>query len=193
MNPDKQYHAIHPQKLIVDGDASFFLQLTDLDDSEQLYRLIHANRDHLGKQQAWARNIDFEGVDQSVRATVDQIKADRWLQYRIMLPIPGSTEHKMIGTVTLFDREVLSRVAGLSFWLAKDEQGKGYARRGVQRLLAYAFSSWNVDHVFVDIQVGNEHGEKLVTKLGGKPTEQILQDDVDGEQITRRRWVLVRT
>lgn len=189
MNPDKQYFAIHPHRLIIDGDSSMYLKLTSPEDSEQLYRLVHSNREHLGRYQLWARDIDFEGLDQAVQASVKEIQADRWLQYRIMVP-NQSGGHRMIGTVTLFGRELLGNSAKLSFWLAKDEQGKGYARRGVQRLLMYAFDAWRLNFVEVDVEIGNAHGERLMQRLGAQPTQEVTTQQDNDETIVRRKWII---
>lgn len=208
MNPDRQndsaaenirqqvrkstaagYMAIHPHRLIIDNDPSMFLKLASPEDSEQLYRLVHSNREHLGKYQLWAREIDFEGLDQAVLATVKEIEADRWLQYRIMIPNRDGG-HRMIGTVTLFGRELLGNTAKLSFWLAKDEQGNGYARRAVQRLLAYAADSWRLKQVEVDVELDNAHGENLVRKIGATPTEFTTTQEDGDATIIRRKWVI---
>lgn len=189
MSPDKQYLAIHPHRLIIDGDASMYLKLTTPEDSDQLYRLVHSNRDHLGRYQLWARDIDFEGLDQAVQATVKEISADRWLQYRIMVPNRDG-DHRMIGTVTLFGRELLGNTAKLSFWLAKEEQGKGYARRGVIRLLQYAFENWRLSSVEVDVEIGNAHGEKLVQRIGAQLTDEVTTQQDGDEVIVRRKWII---
>jgi RimJ/RimL family protein N-acetyltransferase len=191
LNPDKQYLAIHPHRLLIEGDASVFLQLTRPEDSEELYRLVHANRHHLRKYQRWAKDINFEELHRSVQDTVSKIEGDKWMQYRIMIPRAGG-DHQMIGTVTLFERNVHQATARLSYWLAESEQGKGYARRGVQRLLEHAFKAWGLHQVFLEVQIGNQRAEGLALRLGAQPTDEVAQEELEGEIVSRRKWVLER-
>lgn len=191
IDSDKNHQAIHPKRLLLEGDASVFLQLTSPEDSEELYRLVHANRHHLRKYQQWAKDINFEELHQSVRETVERIKGDIWMQYRIMIPRLGA-DHEMVGTITLFNRNFAQATAQLSYWLAEKEQGKGYARRGVQRLMEHAFKAWGLEKVFMDVQVGSERAEGLAIRLGARPTDEITSEEIEGETITRRKWVLDR-
>lgn len=191
IDPDKNHQAIHPKRLLLEGDASVFLQLTSPEDSEALYHLVHANRQHLGRYQRWAKDINFEDLHTSVQQTVDRIKGDIWMQYRIMIPRQGAN-HEMAGTITLFNRNVAQATAQLSYWLAEKEQGKGYARRGVQLLLGHAFKAWALEKVFLDVQVGNQRAEGLALRLGAQPTDETMTEEIDGEVITRRKWVLER-
>lgn len=189
MNPDKQYHAIHPHRLLIEGDTTMYLRLSSHDDAEELYKVISHNRQHLSKNQTWAKHIDFLTLDQSIKNSVGQIHADRWLQYRIMAAAPGGGQH-MVGTVTLYDRDVLGRSAKLSCWLAEDAEGKGYARRAINRLLQYAFSKWNIDSVITDVKEGSERTEQLLAKLGGKPTGSTREGELHGESVRYTEWVI---
>lgn len=191
IDPDKNYQAIHPKRLLLEGDASVFLRLTSPADSEDLYRLVHANRQHLGKYQQWAKDINFEDLHRSVQETVERIKGDVWMQYRIMVPRLGG-DHEMIGTITLFNRNFAQATAQLSYWLAEREQGKGYARRGVQLLMGHAFKAWALQRVFLDVRVGDKRAEGLATRLGAQPTDETTSEEIEGEVIVRRKWVLAR-
>lgn len=189
MNPDRQYHAAHPHSLIITGDTSMYLKLASHDDAEELYRLVHANRQHLSKSQAWAKHIDFLTLDKSVKETVGHIKADRWLQYRIM----AADEHarqRIVGTVTLFNRDVLARNARLSCWLAESAEGKGYAKRAIKRLLEYAFYKWNIDSIFTDIRSGDERAERLMSSLGATPTGNSTQGSLHDEPVLYKEWMI---
>lgn len=190
MSPDKQYQAIHPHRLLINGDATMYLRLANPNDGMDLYRVVHANRTHLSKTLAWAKHIDFLTLDSSIKAAVGHILADRWLQYRIIVPDPATHEQRLIGTVTLYDREVLARTAKLSCWIAQAEEGKGFATRAVTRLLHYAFSEWNIDVVTSDIQVGNLRAERLIARVGGVPTDEIATQLVDDQEVRYRKWVI---
>lgn len=185
------YAAQHPHRLLIDGDPSLFLKLASPDDSETLYRLIHENREHLGRYLHWARDIDFETTHASVQASVKKITEDGWLQYRIMVPRLGE-DHKMIGTVTVFGRDVVNASALLSVWLAEEEIGKGYAMKACKRLLQYVFHAWNLRLVFMEIQPGNEHGESVARRLGAMPTDQYVTEQIGEETVQRRKWAILR-
>lgn len=189
MDPNRQYNAIHPHRLLITGDTSMYLKLTSHDDAEELYRLVHANRHHLSKSQAWAKHIDFLTLDKSVKETVSQIKADRWLQYRIMAADQHAGQH-IIGTVTLFNRDVLARNARLSCWLAESAEGQGYAKRAIKRVLAYAFYEWNVDSIFTDVVSGDERAERLMTSLGATLTGNTKNGTLNDEPVTYREWTI---
>lgn len=189
MSPDKQYVAQHPRRLLLDGDGSLFLKLATPEDSEQLYKLVHENRDHLGKHQRWARDINFEQMHQAVQASVQRIAEDSWLQYRIMVPQAGG-EHRMVGTVTLFGRDLLDGTAVLGYWLAEAEQGKSYARKSIQRLLHYAAGNWQLKKVFIQIEDDNERAAGLARRLGAVPLDKFVEDVFDDEVFALRRWEL---
>lgn len=190
MSPDKLYTAQHPHRLLLDGDASLFLRLATAQDSEQLYKLVHENREHLGKYQRWARDINFEQMHEAVQASVQRIAQDSWLQYRIMVPQPAS-EHRMVGTVTLFGRDLLSSSAVLGYWLAESEQGKSYARKSIQRLLQYAANNWQLKKVYIQIEDENERAAGLARRLGATPQNDFVQESFGDESFALRRWELV--
>ena len=191
MLPDKEYMAAHPRRLLIDGDSSMFLQLTSPEDSEQLYRLVSENRHHLKQYEHWAADIDFEELHQIVVASAKHVTADGFLQYRIMLP--GQGEHRMIGTVTLYERDLLAKTACLSFWMAEDEKGKGYMRRGITRLLQYADTAWSLNQVFLEIHEGNQHAEDVARHLGAQPTDEVQTEALNGQDLHLRKWVLPRS
>lgn len=191
VNPDKQYLSTHPHRLLIDGDASVFLRLASLEDIEKYYQLIHENREHLSTYQRWAKDINFEMTYQAVEASVARLGSDGWLQYRIVLP-QLDQEHRMIGTVTMYDRDVLNATACLGVWLAQSEQGKGYAKKACLRLMEYAFHAWNLRTVYMEIDVGNERSEGLATRLGGVPGPEYQHTEPDGEVLTRRKWAINR-
>lgn len=190
MSPDRQYGVQHPHRLLLDGDGSLFLQLATPEDNEQLYKLVHENREHLSKYQRWARNIKFEQMHEAVQTSVKRIAEDSWLQYRIMVPQAGG-EHRMVGTITLFGRDILNRTAVLGYWLAEAEQGKSYARKSVQRLLRYAVPAWRLSKVYLQIDDDNERSKGLAVRLGAVPTAEIVEETFNEEVFPMRRWELV--
>lgn len=192
MSLDKQYVVQHPRRLLLDGDGSLFLQLTSSGDVEQFYNLVHQNRAHLSRYQRWARDINFEQMHQAVQASVARIAEDSWLQYRIMVPHAG-VDHRMIGTVTLFGRDVLQGTAILGYWLAEAEQGKSHARKAVQCLLRYAVPVWRLNAVYIQIDDDNERSRGLATRLGAVPTSEIVEEIFNDEVFPMRRWKLVCT
>lgn len=189
MQPNKQYHAAHPQRLIINGDTSMYLRHANPDDSAEVYRIIRANRGHLSKDLQWAQNVDFIGFEKSVQDTLAQIKADKCLQYRIVAAGETIATQRIVGTVTLFNRRVLERTAVLSCWLAESDQGKGYATRAVKRLLQYAFDSWNIDTVTTLITEDNLRAQQLVKNLGASRTDAVVQREFGSQSVMLyRQW-----
>lgn len=191
MEPDKEYMATHPHRLLLDGDSSMFLKLTSPEDSEQLYELVHENRAHLRRYVRWAQDMDFEEMHQVVLASAQHVTSDGFLQYRIMLP-NASQRHRMIGTITLYERDLLNRTAKLAFWMAEDEKGNGYMRRGIVRLLQYADLAWRLQQVFLEIHDGNGHADQVAQYLGAQPTDDIQQEVLNETPVVLRKWVLDR-
>lgn len=186
---EKQFHAIHPQRLLIDGDTSMYLRHVRVDDSPEVYRLIRANRNHLVKDQQWAQHIDYVGLDKSVHDTIAQIKADTCLQYRIVASNDTGPGHHIVGTVSLFNKEVLERRAVLSCWLAEKDHGKGYAVKAIRRLLDYAFREWNIDTAVTAVAEDNIRAQKLLTSLGAQKSDTITQREVnDQKPILYRQW-----
>ncbi len=186
---NESINAAHPRLLLLDGDGSVFLQLASAEDSEQLYRLVHENRQQLAGHLPWARDIDFEEMHQAVQESVNRIGEDGWLQYRIMVP-NAAQQHDMVGTVTLHGRDITQHSAHLNCWLAPKAQGHSYARKAIQRLLAYAVPAWRLQCVFLDIEPGNEPAERLAARLKAVPTDQLREEKVGDQATVRRVWEL---
>jgi RimJ/RimL family protein N-acetyltransferase len=167
-----------------------YLRLTHDDDAESVYRLVVANRKFLSTEQQWAREVDFMGLHRAVADTVAQIKANRWLQYRIMV-VPGSgQEGVIVGTVTLFDRDVMARTARLSCWLVEAAHDKGYARRAIQRLCEYAYRHWGIDAIYTDVRCGNQRAERLMAHIGARPHSEAFQRPDDDSTCMVQTWEL---
>lgn len=76
------------------------------------------------------------------------------------------SESTAIGTIDLFDLDLLNRRAGIGIVLTEPFRGKGLAAMGLDFLVDYALNHLNLHQLYCNVEEGNSKSLELFQKKG---------------------------
>lgn len=96
-----------------------------------------------------------------------------------------------VGFLWLFRIDDVAGRAELGYWIAPDEQGRGYASEAAELGVGYAFDDRGLHKVAARVFEWNEASRRVLEKLGFRE-EGYLRDHyyVDGERVDARLYAL---
>lgn len=84
----------------------------------------------------------------------------------VRLAITSRSDDALLGTCTLFEHVVQCRRAEVGFGLSPSVWGKGYATEAVGALLAFGFTTLELNRVEADIDPRNSASSRCLQRLG---------------------------
>ncbi|GEN51010.1 GNAT family N-acetyltransferase [Alkalibacterium pelagium] len=142
-------------------DDELSLKLKDYQDTEDLYALIEASREHLKVWMNWIHNVNSEeDIREGTKRNLQQFADQKAMNYLIIY------KGEIAGTVGLkgFNWDVKS--AEIGYWLGPDFQGKGIMTRAVNALMEYGFDYVGLDKLEVWAAEGNTRSRSIPERLG---------------------------
>lgn len=139
------------------------LRLRDplLSDAEELFRLVDANREHLGRWLPWVSHV----------RTVDDEHA--WIKSRLAagasdaeLPLLILENGKIVGTVGVLGLGSPGRAGEIGYWLARSAEGRGVMTRAVRAALKYCFDARSMNRIQIRAAVDNVRSRAVAERLG---------------------------
>ena len=130
-------------------------------DAFNLFRLIEADRDRLGRWLPWIEETCTEA--DSARFIVDAADERQRRRSLVLGILVGGT---LKGTVGLHYVDWFDRSAELGYWIASQAEGRGYVTRAARALLALAFGSAALNRLIIRCAVGNERSRQVAERLG---------------------------
>ena len=122
-------------------DSEISLHPVTLSDADEMYALVDANREHLGRWLPWVEGLRSVGDER------------RWLRQRAGMDARADEEAWLIryngatvGAIGLI-YDALNNGAEIGYWLTEAAQGQGVATRPCETLLGYAFMVRSVHRV----------------------------------------------
>lgn len=97
----------------------------------------------------------------------------------VRLGVVRRDDDTLVGTCTLFDRNLQSRRAMVGYGLGRAAWGRGYAHEAVGALLDHGFGAWDLNRVEADIDPRNVASARVVERLG-----------FQREGLLRERWIV---
>ncbi|HEY7478031.1 MAG TPA: GNAT family protein [Actinomycetota bacterium] len=139
------------------GDGVLLRRYT-LDDADDVFALVDANRDRLGVWMPWADST----------RTIDDERA--WLASVLRDPddLEGTAlivEGRYAGGVGL-SRGPFGIWAELGYWIDREHEGRGLVTRACVALLGLAFDELGVHRVVIRAGVGNARSRAIPERLG---------------------------
>ena len=154
--------------LKVDNEIS--LRLLEPHHAEELYAVVDANREHLGRWEPWP----------SVTNSAEDIRAyaTRSLQ--------AFADHKAVSLSILLEGKVVGNTgwtdwkdeadamgvrfasADIGYWIAADYEGRGIVTRCVAALIRHAFEEYSMKRLTIRAQPENEKSWAVAERLGFK-------------------------
>ncbi|MFA8299489.1 MAG: GNAT family N-acetyltransferase [Hyphomicrobiales bacterium] len=116
---------------------------------------------HLG-----STNVPFSKfvLEQYILNNTHDIYSDK--QLRLMIDCKIDNQTKTIGTLDLFDFEPAHKRAGIGILITKEERNKGYAKKALQLVVNYCFSTLHLHQLFCNILENNADSKKLFISSG---------------------------
>ena len=169
-----QYEHTMPGLLDMPDIPGAHLRHVAYSDCEQFYRLVTANRNHLGSYLGWAKDIDLPGIFMRLERNLWEAARDMGMAYWI-IDTERQTDDAICGFVRLAEHssnflyDVVGPSATLGYWLRQDAQGKGLMRHAVCSLTNYARERWGIVGVVAEIQATNVRSQQVMRSLAAVP------------------------
>jgi len=136
------------------------LRLLEEADSEELYRLIEANRPYLARWMPWAAAQTRETTVEFIRATRRQAATDDGFQAALV------RDGAIIGIVGFHSVNWQHGSTTIGYWLDERHQGHGLMTGAVRALVDLAFREWNLHRVEIRAATDNSRSRALPERLG---------------------------
>lgn len=142
-------------------DEQLLIALFDLSHSEELFELIHHNRDHFGK---W---LEFPHKTHTVE------DARNFITRCIHKNASGNggwcgiwDEHRLIGAIGLVHINWMDKTTEIGYYIAQDYEGRGIIRRACQEVVKYIFEDLALNRIEIRVQPENLRSRKIPESLG---------------------------
>ncbi|MEY2535308.1 MAG: ribosomal-protein-serine acetyltransferase [bacterium] len=137
------------------------LRLLEETDADELFALVHRNRDHLLPWMPWLQGTrDPAGTLEFIRTTRRQAAGNDGIQTAIV-------EDGAIAGVVGFHRvDWANRVTSVGYWLSADRQGRGTMTEAVRMLVDVAVGAWALNRVEIQAAVDNRRSRAIPERLG---------------------------
>jgi ribosomal-protein-serine acetyltransferase len=130
-------------------------------DAETLYRLIHANREHIGEWLSWVSNTTHaDQIREKIREWAEKDEKGENKVFGIYY------SDSLIGAVSFVSINKEDRNAEIGYWLDKAYTGKGIMTRACRLLISYGFTQLNLHRVALSCAAGNEKSCAIAKRLG---------------------------
>ena len=118
----------------------------------------------------------------------------RWRADDKDVPFAIEVDGRLVGSVALFDLDLLSRRAQLGMLLGPDFRGQGLGRDAIAVVLRYAFAHRGLHRVALEVLADNEPAVRCY-RACGFVEEGRLRDDawVDGRFVDQLRMAVLST
>ena len=155
--------------LKVDDELS--LRLIEPHHAQELYAVVDANREHIGRWMAWlapASSIE------DTRAFAERSLID--FAQRNQLAVSLLVEGRAVGCsgwtdwrqVSLFHDNLQVSHADIGYWIAEAYQGQGLVTRAVRALTTLAFETYGIRRLTIRAEPDNERSWSVAERLGYK-------------------------
>jgi ribosomal-protein-serine acetyltransferase len=132
-----------------------------LEDADELFALVDANREHLRQWLPWLdRNTSAEDSSAFIESTLEQHQAGKGFVCAVL------ERGRIVGTCGFHPIEAGDDLATIGYWLAADATGKGLIIKSVTVLLEHAFGPMGLRRVEIPVATGNWKSQAVCRRLG---------------------------
>ncbi len=143
-------------------DEHFKLKLPDESQTDEIYRLVMENYDHLHRWLLWC---DEKYDRDSVKSYIEQAN--------FSLEVPGGQlslmieeDGRPIGGAGIHGIDAENRSAEMGYWIGEKHSGKGIVTRSAIALLRYGFESMKLNRMAIKCVPENERSRAIPERLG---------------------------
>lgn len=151
-------------------DTDLKLRMLRQDDAEQLFRVVHANREHLRQWLPWLDdNTEIEHTRKFISSTRDQHARHEGFVCAIWL------SGCIVGVIGFNSIRWSNRSAEIGYWLSRKAIGKGTMTRCCRVLIDHAFTELGLNRITIPAAVGNSRSRAIPERLRFRQ-EGIIRD-----------------
>jgi ribosomal-protein-serine acetyltransferase len=152
------------------------LRLLQEADSEELYRVIEANRAYLARWMPWAAAQTRESTVEFIRSARRQAAADDGFQAALLC------DGAIIGVVGFHSVNWQHGSTTIGYWLDERHQGDGLMTRAVRALIDLAFGEWGLHRVEIRAATDNDRSRAIPERLGFREEGVQREAELIGER-----------
>lgn len=144
-------------------DDSSFISLLEMKDADELYDLIHRNRDHIGE---WLKfpSITLTADDSKTFIERTRIRYAKDEGYWLGIWSGG----KLAGSIGYLYLDQENKKTEIGYWIGKEFEGKGIITKSIKVLINYAFDELKLNKVEIGVATDNTKSRAIPEKLGFK-------------------------
>lgn len=141
--------------------AAFELRLLELHDSDPLFALADANREHIRPWLPWiAWTSSAADVKKFVRSALKQFSDGDGFHAGVWV------ENRLGGCIGLHPVDWRNRHVSIGYWLGQEYEGRGLVTAGVRAVARYCFESLGLERVEIRAATENLRSRAVAERLG---------------------------
>jgi ribosomal-protein-serine acetyltransferase len=139
------------------------LRLIDRQHTEEVYRAIVTNREHLRKWHPWVDLIQSTAMmNQAIGNWLQQHANNRGFYAGIW------HQGRFCGVINHLSVDWINRWTALGYWLDAGHQGKGIMTNSGRVIVDHSFSVWNLNRIMIECATENAPSRAVAERLGFK-------------------------
>lgn len=142
-------------------DEEVSLRLVEPRHAPDIFALVDANREHIGRWMPWVRDTTDAAYTRNWA-----MNACRELGEGRALTVSILDRGRLVGATGLSGLNSPHRSAETGYWVAADAQGKGIATRAARALLGHAFQTLGLNRVYLTAVAENRRSRAVAERLG---------------------------
>ncbi|WP_139490458.1 GNAT family N-acetyltransferase [Brevibacillus dissolubilis] len=138
-----------------------FLRILNVQDAEECFALVDANREHLRPWLPWVDNTLTPADSRAfIEFTSKQVGNNNGFQAGIFY------EDKLVGMIGFHSIDWAHKKTTIGYWLAEGYQGRGLMTSACRALIDYAFDVWKLNRIEIRATVQNVRSRAIPERLG---------------------------
>lgn len=152
------------------------LRIPRLEDAEDIFQAIDADRKHLGEWLKWVdKTISVDDTIANINERIERFKngeAASFIAYY---------EGKPVASVGFISLDKKNNQGEIGYWLASAFTGKGIMTESVKAVIAYGFKECNLHKIVIRCNSKNIKSAKVPQRLGFTLEATLRDDRFNGE------------
>lgn len=168
-----------------------YLALRQPHHAEEVFSLVHQNREHLAPWLPWVREYQkISDAHTSIQSNLDQAKQNISLNLGIWI------EEAFCGMVGFTHIDPVRQKASLGYWLGSHCMGKGWMTKACRALMDHGFNVFELKEIHAECAKKNVLSQKVLERIGFRSHEVVQGPDWARQQgllylryrMTRQEW-----